>query len=327
MATGDQIKALLESHYNSDPSRFNATAMQLAAREARRGNTKLASEIKRIVDRSHANNPVLATSNVLSISKPRGELTDLLKVEHPAVRLADMVLSPPIEKALQRLIAEQKQGNKLREHGLEPRRRVLLVGPPGTGKTMTAAAVAGELGLPLFSIRLDGLITKFLGESAAKLRLIFDAMPQVRGVYLFDEFDSLGSQRGLGNEVGEMRRVLNSFLVMMEQDKSTSLMFAATNYPRILDHALFRRFDDLLKYPMPVEKDLMRLLRHLLVNYTKGKLEFSKIAKAARGLSPADVTRASDESLKELLLNSNSPPLTRVLIDHLRERRAFIKQR
>ncbi|WP_249364437.1 AAA family ATPase, partial [Pseudoalteromonas ruthenica] len=137
---------------------------------------------------------------------------------------------------------------KLKNHGLSPRRKVLLVGPPGTGKTYTASVLAGELDYPLFQVRLDGVITKYLGESSAKLRQVFDAIREVRGVYFFDEFDALGSNRSAGNDVGEARRLLNSFLQMIEQDESNSLIICATNHIEILDHALFRRFDDVIKY-------------------------------------------------------------------------------
>ena len=112
------------------------------------------------------------------------------------------------------------------------------------------------MGLPLFVIRLDGLITKFMGETFAKLRLVFDAMNQTRGVYLFDEFDSIGAERGLGNDVGEIRRVVNSFLQMVEQDNSDSLIVAATNHVKLLDRALFRRFDDIIEFDLP---DLARI--------------------------------------------------------------------
>lgn len=126
---------------------------------------------------------------------------------------------------------------------------------------MTAAVLAGELGLPLFEVRLDGLITKFMGETAAKLRQVFDSTQQTRGVYFFDEFDAIGSQRGLSNDVGEVRRILNSFLQMIEQDDSHSLIIGATNHPEILDNALFRRFDDLLHYELPDEEHIASALK------------------------------------------------------------------
>jgi AAA+ superfamily predicted ATPase len=124
-------------------------------------------------------------------------------------------------------------------------------GPPGTGKTLTASVLASELRLPLFVARFDSLITKFMGESASKLRVVFDALKTTRGVYLFDEFDSLGLQRGSQHDVAEMRRTLNMFLQLIEQDTSDSLIVAATNHGASLDVALFRRFDDVIRYQAP----------------------------------------------------------------------------
>ena len=141
--------------------------------------------------------------------------------------MADMVLGSQVAGQIDRILKEQRLHSRIREHGLSPRRKLLLIGPPGTGKTMTASVLAGELGIPLLSVRLDALITKFMGETAAKLRQVFDAVSDVRGVYFFDEFDAIGSQRGLANDVGEIRRVLNSFLQMIENDHSNSLIVAA----------------------------------------------------------------------------------------------------
>lgn len=113
-----------------------------------------------------------------------------------------MVLDDHLDYQLKRVIREQRQASRLLAYGLAPRRKLLLVGPPGTGKTLTASVLAGELGLPLFQVRLDGLITKYMGETAAKLRQVFDATDRTRGVYFFDEFDAIGSQRRLENDVG-----------------------------------------------------------------------------------------------------------------------------
>jgi SpoVK/Ycf46/Vps4 family AAA+-type ATPase len=176
------------------------------------------------------------------------------------------------------------------------------MGPPGTGKTMTASVLAGELGLPLFQVRLDGLITKYMGETAAKLRQVFEATDRTRGVYFFDEFDAIGSQRGLANDVGEVRRILNSFLQMIEQDESHSLIVAATNHPEILDHALFRRFDDVLHYELPDEAHIASVLKSRLGRMAAKGVSWKRLSSGAVGLSYAEVARASDEVLKEALI-------------------------
>jgi len=184
-----------------------------------------------------------SASALLNSSQPRGELATLLLVSYPRQRLADMALDPPLHSRIKRVLLEQTQRDKIRHHGFAPMRKLLLIGPPGTGKTMTAAVLAGETALPLLTIQLDALITKYMGETAAKLRMVFDAIEQTRGVYLFDEFDALGGRRAERNDVGEIRRVLNSFLQFLERDESDSLVIAATNHPELLDRALFRRFD------------------------------------------------------------------------------------
>ena len=213
-----------------------------------------------------------------------------------------MILNDVLADQIRRVIREQRHAGRIVEHGLSPRRKLLLTGPPGTGKTMTASVLAGELGLPLFQVRLDGLITKYMGETAAKLRQIFDATSRTRGVYFFDEFDAIGSQRGISNDVGEIRRV-NSFLQMIEQDHSHSLVVAATNHPAILDSALFRRFDDILHYQLPDETQVVRLLKVRLSGAVTKGVRWQRLAGLAAGLSYAEIARASNEALKDALIH------------------------
>jgi len=305
MASADQLKALLKSHLEGDDQRFFSVAMQVAAHEAKRGHGKLAEELRALVDEAKRRRGPGAHpgAGAVPISRPRGELASVLFASYPKARLSDMVLGDTLGGQLRRVIREQRQAGEILAHGLAPRRKLLLVGPPGTGKTMSASVLAGELGLPLFQVRLDGLITKFMGETAAKLRQVFDATDHTRGVYFFDEFDAIGSQRGLANDVGEIRRVLNSFLQMIEHDRSHSLIVAATNHPDILDPALFRRFDDVLHYELPGEVEVVALLKARFARCTAPRMPWKRIAKAAVGLSYADVARAADEALKDALLN------------------------
>jgi len=298
VAKAEQIKALLKSHLEGDDQRFFAVAMQVAAHEARLGHAKLADDIRSLVDKAKSQR---GAGRLVQISQPRGELANLLAVSYPKARLSDMVLGENLASEIRRVIREQRHAEKILAHGLSPRRKLLLLGPPGTGKTLTASVLAGELGLPLFQVRLDGLLTKFMGETAAKLRQVFEATGQTRGVYFFDEFDAIGSQRSASNDVGEIRRVLNSFLLMIEQDQSHSLILAATNHPDILDTALFRRFDDVLSYTLPDTQQIEELLRSRLEVVTRG-VRWSGLAAESAGLSYAEVGRAVEEVLKAALI-------------------------
>ncbi len=311
MASADQLKALLKSHLEGDEDRFYAVAMQVAAHEARLGHGKLAEELRRMIDEAKGRRGV---DSVVPIARPRGELASLLEASYPNERLGQMILSDELAAQIQRIVREQRQAGRILEHGLSPRRKLLLTGPPGTGKTLTGSVLAGELGLPLFQVRLDGLITKYMGETAAKLRQIFDATSQTRGIYFFDEFDAIGSQRGLSNDVGEIRRVLNSFLQMIEQDHSHSLVVAATNHPWILDPALFRRFDDILHYDLPERSQIAKLLKARLTGFAAKSTEWQSLADFAAGLSYAEIARASNEALKDALIHDRA----RVEIEDIR---------
>ena len=299
MASAEQIKALLKSHAEGDDDRFYSVAMQVAAHEAKLGHGKLAQELRALVDHAKATRDLHPPRVAGGLA---ADLGNILHSTYPKDRIADMILSDVLESQIRRIIREQSSAGRILENGLSLRRKLLLVGPPGTGKTLTSSVLAGELGLPLMQIRLDGLITKFMGETAAKLRQIFDATHRSRGVYLFDEFDAIGSHRGLTNDVGEIRRVLNSFLVMIEQDNSRSIIVAATNHPGILDRALFRRFDDVLEYELPEAAQIAELLRIRLGRLAEKGTEWTRIAEVATGLSYAEISRAANEVRKSALI-------------------------
>jgi SpoVK/Ycf46/Vps4 family AAA+-type ATPase len=309
MAAAEQIKSLIKSFGDGDESRFFATAMQIAASEARKGHTTFAQELKNLIGRAKKgrSNSFLDSTKTISISKPKRELNELIDVFQPKIKLNDMVLDKQVRKSLDRVIEEQRKVELLRQHNLTPKRKLLLTGIPGCGKTMTAQALAGELGLTVFIIRLDGLMSKFMGESIAKLRIIFDAMEDHRGVYLFDEFDSIGSQRDQGQDVGEIKRVLNSFLINIEKDQSNSIIIAATNLPESLDKALFRRFDDIIRYPLPEIVDIKKVLKKNLSGFSLStRISLDKIAKEAIGLSYSDIVRACEDAIKEMIIMGNS---------------------
>jgi SpoVK/Ycf46/Vps4 family AAA+-type ATPase len=323
MSAARHMIALLRSHLAGDDQEFLSVAMQAAAHEARLGHVTIAQQLRDLIDEAkRRTSAVRSRSGQLVVLEPRGELANLLSVQTPTVRLSDMTIPTALSERLCRVLLEHRQQKKLRAHGLNPRRKLLLIGPPGTGKTMTASALAGELHLPLFTIMLEGLITKFMGETAAKLRLVFDAIRQTDGVYFFDEFDALGTHRSQSNDVGEIRRVLNSFLQLLEKDASQSLIIAATNHPQLLDRALFRRFDDVIEYQLPDSEVVKEILERKLATFQAADMEWSRILPATDGLSHADLVRASEDAAKRVVLNGSTRVTTDSLLAAIQERKA-----
>lgn len=304
MATAQQLKALIESYTEGNADRFLSVASQIAAHAARVGKEKLAIELRRLIDdarRRQSEAPARADS--IPIAQPTGELIGLVAASFPKTRLSDMVLEPNLGDRLRRVVIEYRQVDRLHSHGLTPRRKLLLLGPPGCGKSMTAAALAGELHLPLLTVQFHTLITKFMGETAAKLRLIFDSMVQSRGIYLFDEFDAIGAHRHSGSDVGEIRRVLNSFLTFLEQDASMSIIIAASNLEGALDDALFRRFDDTLRYGLPTSSMARHLVENRLSSFDVRRLGWKSVIDATRGMTHADIVKACEDAAKDAVLD------------------------
>lgn len=324
MASADHIKALIKSHAEGDDVRFYAIALQVAAHAARSGHSKFAQDLRDAVDEVRRRGGTTLSSRtkaVVPLVQPRGELAGLLAVHYPKARLSDMALTEEVHQRIDRVLREQRSRDRLRAHGFAPIRKLLLLGHPGTGKTMTASVLAGELGLPLFTVQLHSLITRYMGETAAKLRLVFDAIGETRAVYLFDEFDALGGERASTNDVGEIRRVLNSFLQFLEQDDSDSLILGATNHPALLDRALFRRFDSVIDYVLPPAKTIELLLRGRLALLDSEAVDWRAAVSCADGLSHAEIVRACEQAAKNALLDHRTKILTRDLMDAIEERR------
>jgi len=324
MTTARHIVALLRSNLDGDQDHFLSVATQLAAHEARQGHGKLALELREIIDATRNKGLKVARRGAgpVPMAQPKGELADLLQARYSDILLSSMVLAPDLRDRLKRVVQEQRQQEKLRSRGLSPRRKLLLVGPPGSGKTMTAAALAGELKLPLFTVRYDGLIGKLMGETASRLRLVFDAIASQRGVYFFDEFDAIGAQRAGPNDVGEIRRVLNSFLQFIEADDGQSLIVAATNHPELLDRALSRRFDDVIVYGSPNDDVAYGILSNRLATFDTSTVDWPRVLTQASGLGQAELARVADETAKVAVLDNLESVTTNAFLAAIAERKA-----
>jgi SpoVK/Ycf46/Vps4 family AAA+-type ATPase len=314
MATAEQIKSLIRSHLSDDAERFYSIALQVAAHEARQGHTALAHEIRGIVDKART------AKGAVVLQFPK-DMMGLVLSENPTIAKSALVIPSALKERIERIIHEYRQQHKLKSHGLTHRRKILLIGPPGTGKTMTARVLAHELRLPLHTIQVDRLVTKFMGETSAKLRQIFDLIRNEVGVYLFDEFDAIGGERSLENDVGEMRRVLNSFLQFIEHDSSDSLVVAATNNPKLLDRALFRRFDDVMYYEQPTDDERKRLIENVLGTYLGTRFAWKQVFADSSGLSHAEIDQACRDSIKTTILSGKTKVKADELLLALNERR------
>ena len=322
MSTAKHIKALLQSHIAGDEDRFISVATQLAAHEARLGHSKLADELRLLIAeaRTRVQSVGRRGKGPVPLAKPRGELAQLLAARYSDIKLSTMVLSEELTNRLERVVAEQRQQVQLKAHGLSPRRKLLLVGPPGSGKTMTAAALAGELNLPLFTAIYEGLIGKFMGETSGRLKTIFEAVREQRGVYFFDEFDAIGAQRAGPHDVGEIRRVLNSFLQMLEADDGSSLIIAATNHPELLDRALYRRFDDVIEYDLPSESVIRGIIQARLAGLNLKVQDWSSVLQRAQGMSQAEISKAAEDAAKSAVLSGKNTVGEQHLLAALSER-------
>ena len=293
MANADQILSLIRNHLNNDDAQFRKVALQISA--AKNGHAVLARTIQELLSQRKT------SFSALKLIPRNKDVDDLLLQVETYDCLKNMVTDKALKEKIERVIKEFTKREELRKYGLANRRKLLLYGVPGTGKTMTAGVLAKELNLPLFIVRTEKVVTKFMGETGQKLSRIFDFIDEVPAVYLFDEFDAIGAQRGMENEVGEQRRILNTFLQLLERDSSDSFIIAATNAIDSIDKAMFRRFDDVIEYRLPDSRQRIHLLREYL--YAAKELDYSMAAPLFEGMSHAEIKMVCSDIFKESLLN------------------------
>jgi SpoVK/Ycf46/Vps4 family AAA+-type ATPase len=320
MTNSKQLIAMIRSHAAGDSQQFLSIAEHIADDADKSGKTRVAVEIRDIVTRIKSEATTRRGASAIPMLAPRGELAALVRASYPELSLSDVVLGSDLRRRIERLVREHREVAALQEHGLKPSRKFLFSGPPGTGKGMTAAALAAELNLPLFTIMLDGVITKFMGETAAKLRLIFDAMSSTRAVYFFDEVDALASSRTADNDVGEARRMLNSFLQFLEDDQSKSVIIAATNHRALLDPAIFRRFHSAFVYAKPSVEEARQVLKNNLLGFDLARMDWSEIDGLTPKLSQGDLVAAAEDAAREAVLDNQGMLTTELLYRALRDR-------
>ena len=291
MASMDQVTALVAAHVERDHDRFRAVTLQIAAGMK---SPQSALYLRRLIERQQA---VAFT--------PLPSANGLLSMPSNLSTLDDMVLAPAIRARLDRVVLEQSRRLDLLAAGLRPARKILFSGPSGVGKTMAAGAIAQAVKMPVFRVELHSVISSYMGETASKLSKVFDHVRTMPGVYLFDEFDALGSNRsgsGTDGASAEARRTLNSLLQFIDDDRSDGLLIAATNLPEMLDPAVYRRFDETIAFKAPSLAEVSTLIDRALPERRALDLGAIYAAVGNPNLGHADLCAALDRVRKDHLL-------------------------
>lgn len=306
MASGKILRQLVKAGATGDAAAFRQASEAIILEERQKQHHLLANDLEQILY-GHAK-PI--STSVLSrlmpaipTDKERG--LPLFDVRQPHRSLEELVTSEAGQNAIEELLEEHRRQDILHTYGLQASSKVLFFGPPGCGKTLAAEVIACELDLPLAIVRLDALVSSYLGETAANLRKVFDFITQYPLVALFDEFDALGKERADAAEHGELRRVVNAVLQMMDAYQGKSLIIAATNHEQILDSAVWRRFDDTLEFPLPSAELLTKVLQLKLRGVRRQfELDSQDVLELFQGLSPADIERIARRAIKRMILRN-----------------------
>jgi SpoVK/Ycf46/Vps4 family AAA+-type ATPase len=264
--------------------------------------------------------PTAAATNLQSLTElpnsKRSQLPLLTAIPREQLR-HHTILPAAVEQRFQRIEREYAARDRLAHHGFHYKQKILLYGLPGCGKTMSAERLAWNTGLPLLKVRFDTMVSSYLGETATNLREIFEVASKNPCLLFLDECDSLAKSREDNNEVGEMKRVVNTFLqILDEYHTSSGLLVAATNLDKSLDMAVWRRFDDAIKVPKPTATELEALLKQTLITMSKGSIEWHSIVAKMQGFSAAQAVRVAQDAAKRAILDSR--------IETLREREELV---
>ncbi len=307
MARADLLKHLFESYQKADDANFRTIAGEIIDDERKKHHIVLANELQRIM-----NNGVRSfekfqptKSQFDPIPTDNDRRTPLISIRTPDRYLDDLILNESIQALVKRLMWEFRSWEILEANGLSPVRRVLFCGPSGCGKSATAEAIAAEIGLPLLYVRFDSVVSSLLGETAANLRKVFDYAERGQWVLFFDEFDAIGRSRDDVTEHGEIKRVVNSFLQLLDNSRSRSLVIAATNFEQVLDPAIWRRFDEIVRFERPDAKALEALIKKRLVPLQTQKKQLDDLVATLDGTTFADAERVCLDIRKSSALNGS----------------------
>jgi SpoVK/Ycf46/Vps4 family AAA+-type ATPase len=306
MANGKLLRQLIRSGLDGDVGNFRAASEAVIAEERGKNHHLLANDLEKLLYGTQTEGKFSQSHMKLASAMPANKDSGLSLLElRPTVReQRDIVLSDLAQSSLDEIIMEHNRAETLRSFGLQPAGKLLFCGPPGCGKTLAAEVIASALSMPLVVVRLDSVISSFLGETASNLRKVFDYISKHPSVALFDEFDAISKDRGDSADHGELKRSVNAVLQMMDGYRGQSIIIATTNYESLLDKAVWRRFDEVIQFDAPTVDQIKRLLSIKLSGVRRNfEPDDTKIATLFKGMSHADIERVVRRAVKEMVLS------------------------
>ena len=307
---------LIKAHSSGNEYSFETALSNLASDEEKKGNLSLSTSLKKAYKQNRTkkeqNNSYSSTSSFQSqgiafLPKDKDSTLDLLEVVHPSIKLEDVALSNKTKDSLKQVIAERKMSKEFLEKGVAPTNRILFCGPPGCGKTMTANALAGELGLPVAYVKLDGLVSSYLGQTGTNIKKIFDYVRDNNIVLFLDEFDAIAKKRDDSNELGELKRVVTTLLQNMDELPNNVFLIAATNHHHMLDSAIWRRFNFAILLELPTPEQREQIIKQNINNsiFLKDK-DLGMIIKLTEGMNGSQIKTFVESLIKYSILNKSS---------------------
>ncbi len=307
------IENLIVSHCTGEESKFANAVSELIKDEEKKGNIPLAARLRKAYETKQKSKSEpsfnvsaagFAPQSQAIAPRDKDSLLELYEIVHSDIKLADVILPETQKNALEQLIEEQKNAEALKKHNIEPANRLLLCGPPGCGKTMTAYAIGHALGLPIAYVRLDGLVSSYLGQTSTNLRKVFDSVRNQRIILFLDEFDAIAKKRDDSNELGELKRVVTTLLQNFDNMPANVLLIAATNHEHLLDPAIWRRFNLTITLELPDEAQRLILLQKWMNEYAISEsLDYKKLSKITVGLNGAQIKELTKAAAKKYVIN------------------------
>lgn len=301
MARADLVKKMFKSYASGQHDAFMEAAQDVILDERKKQHVVLANELTRLLNGAKPSSNY--SMDLQPIPKDPEKGLPLFDIKIPSKKMGDIFITKEQQSDLWGVLREVRQWEILEMYDLRPSQKLLFCGPPGCGKTITAEALASELDLPLLYVRFDGLVSSLLGETASNLSRVFEYASKGEWVVFFDEFDAIGRSRDDNTEHGELKRVVNTFLQLLDRFEGRSLVIAATNFEQSLDPALWRRFDEVFRFEKPNQETILLLITKLLKRHFKKIDLLREISISLVGFSHADIERICLDAIKRIVLD------------------------